>query len=270
MTYQARLRAHLAAYKRSTLGVEEAGGFKYRGREVRHGHILPVEHSDLNLLPLARTLESSQSPRLPRHRYFHHLTSSQAFTYNLFLPFFDPNGGGAPALLRALGQQANVESWELEAVPHKREATNIDALWVTDDGATTFCEVKLSENGFGKAKHDERHLEKLDALYRPVLRDHVGPELMEPRTFFASYQVLRNVWHLARHDGSRLLFLLPRSNTALWNALPRRLDGVSSELRSRIAIAGVEDVLHSLATDNTCPGGMRRYAQQLAEKYVPA
>jgi hypothetical protein len=86
-----------------------------------------------------------------RHRYFHHLNSSQAFAFNLFFPYFSGEPEVASALLRALGQEATLAGWEPEAVPAPDEETNIEVFWTTADGVRTFCEVKLSEADFGKA-----------------------------------------------------------------------------------------------------------------------
>lgn len=51
MTYQERLKRHLADYKRTTLGLSEPGVFRYRGRDLLFDHILPVQHAWRNLLP---------------------------------------------------------------------------------------------------------------------------------------------------------------------------------------------------------------------------
>jgi hypothetical protein len=105
-TYQARLNAHLAAYRRDKLGVLQAGSFEYRGRTIRREHVLPEEHEWLNILPPALLYVQAHlaaNPRVKRHRYFHHLNSSQAFAWNLFLPYFCAGRDGSEVLLRALG-----------------------------------------------------------------------------------------------------------------------------------------------------------------------
>jgi hypothetical protein len=269
MSYQDRLFAHLGSYKRTALGIQEPGVYRYRGEDVLRDHILAVQHADLNLLPLARPMERMLGPGVKRHRFFHHLNSSQAFAFNLFLPYFNGGDVAASALLRALGQRAGLKSWELEAVPVEREGTNIDALWVTDDGATTFCEVKLSEAEFGTAEDDERHREKLATIYRPMLQGHVAAGALEEAEFFAAYQVLRNVWHLVRVDRSSLLFLLPRANAGLWSTLPAVLALLTSDVRARVSIVAIEDVLARLVVDEECPTILRAYAGELAAKYVP-
>lgn len=268
MSYQDRLCAHLAAYKRTSLGIQEPGVFRYRGVDVLRDHILPTAQADLNLLPLARDLVALLGPQVKRHQFFHHLNSSQAFAFNLFLPFFNNGDAAATALLTALGHPGRLSSWLLEAIPVEAEGTNIDAMWVTEGGTTTFCEVKLSESDFGKATLDDRHRQKLAKIYSPVLRGHVSDEALEELRFFASYQVLRNVWHMIRNDGAALVFLLPRANTMLWAELPVLLEPLRSDVRARVRIVAIEDVFASLEADVNCPGPLRSYAGELAAKYL--
>jgi hypothetical protein len=270
VSYQSKLAAHLAEYKRTTLGIKEPGVFRYREADVLRDHILPLDHADLNLLPRARPMEGMLQSKVKRHRYFHHLNSSQAFAFNLFLPFFNGGDAASSALLRALGQGGRLKSWKLEAVPSKAEGTNIDALWVTDDGLTTICEVKLSETEFGTADSDDRHRDKLTNIYHPVLHGHVSAGALEEPAFFAAHQVLRNVWHMVTVEGSRLLFLLPRANTTLWDTLPKVLDALTTQTRKRVSVVAIEDVLDRLQGDEECPLELQAYAKELAQKYVPA
>ena len=272
MTYQDQLLAHLTTYKQNVLGIQELGVFKYRGRDVLRDHILPVAHADLNLLPHARGLAPaylSANPGVVRHRYFHHLNSSQAFAFNLFLPFFSGTPGDSARLLRALGQNAQLATWQLEAVPHPVEGTNLDALWVTDDGITTICEVKLSEAEFGKAKDDRRHRAKLAQIYQPVLSGRVHSALLAIPAFLDAYQILRNIWHLARLEHGRLVFLLPRANVRPWEAVTRVVAQVDPGLRSRIAVVAIEDALAALAASNLSTSRLSEHANDLIAKYLP-
>lgn len=272
MAYQDRLLLHLASYKRSVLGVDEPGIFHHQGRALLRDHILPASLADFNLLPLARAMEPAfrdGHPGVRRHPYFHHLNSSQAFTFNLFLPFLDRGGPGAAALLRPLGSRGQLRSWQLEAVPDDSEGSNLDVLWTTDDGLCTICEVKLSEAEFGTAADDSRHREKLEAIYRPALKGCVDPALLEAPAFFGAYQVLRNVWHLVRMSDNRLVFLLPRANESLWSALPLILGRIAPPVRRRITTVAIEDLLRLLFEEPSCPSDLRMYAGELAAKYLP-
>ena len=272
MSYQEALIDHLTAYKRSHLGEIPAGTYNYRGTTHCCDHILPKTDKWLNLLEPARKvikefLQSNRQIRL--HRYFHHLNSSQAFTLNLFVPFFEGGPEASAALLRALGQQSSLVGWEPEAVPDASEGTNIDALWDTADGHRTFCEVKLSERDFGKAQPDERRLRKLRDIYMPRLAPHMESSLQEASGFFASYQILRNIWHMIGRPRGRLLFLLPRANTRLWPMLDATLAGVGPDVRTRVTRVAIEDVLLHLATNAECSVRLRHYAEALQVKYVP-
>jgi hypothetical protein len=178
MSYQETLKKHLAEYKLRDLGISESGVFLYQGEERKLPHILPFADRSHNLLKeAAPALE--KYPRIKLHRYFHHLNSSQALALNLFFPYFEGGPESAAALLRALGREGVLASWEPEAIPDLVEASNIDALWTTADGTKTFCEVKLSGIGFGKAVNDERHRKKLDEVYREKLAPHLTPDQLE-------------------------------------------------------------------------------------------
>lgn len=272
MTYQQRLKIHLAEYRRHTLGVAKPGIFRYRGRDVQCEHILPADAWRLNLLELARPAAEeflSKNPR-KRHRYFHHLNSSQAFTLNLFHPYFDGGSAAAASLLRAFGQRdAPLSVWNPEDVLDPHEGTNIDVAWTTEDGVRTLCEVKLSENDLGKARDDERHRDKIRRIYAPLLQEHVESELLEPYVFVEAYQFLRNVWHLARKAESRLVFLLPRANVRPWHSLASLISKVAPKTRSRIRVVATEDVVDHLIQDPKCPGHLRSYAGDLRAKYIP-
>jgi hypothetical protein len=272
MPYHEQLNKHLVAYKRDVLGLTEPGVFRYRGRDVLVDHILRVDSSWLNLVEPSRTMVQKYCkahPGFRRHRYFHHLNSSQAFALNLFFPFFEGGSPSASALLRALGQGRALLNWEPEAMPDEREGTNIDATWDTTDQCRTICEVKLSERDFGKARHDARHLWKLRTIYKPVLRAHVDPALLRPEEFFKSYQILRNVWHMVQVESGQLLFLLPRENRKLWPLLDATLGRVQLKTRKRIRALAIEDVLDALCRDVECPADLRAYSVALRRKYVP-
>lgn len=272
MNYQESLLRHLGTYKRSVLNIAEPGLYRHKGRDLLKEHILPLSDRSMNLLELARGLAAAhleQRPHLKLHKHFHHLNSSQAFAFNLFLPFFGGDSDASRALLRALGLPGELATWELEAVPNSEEGTNFDAKWTDSAGATVFCEVKLSEQDFGTARGDQPHLDKLKSIYEPGLRGHVDPQSLAEDAFFGQYQILRNVWHCAAAPGSTLVFLLPRANTRLWPILARSLESVRPDTRNRIKAVAIEDVLERLESQPDGPEELRVYASQLRAKYVP-
>jgi len=277
MNYQSRLKLHLAAYKLARLGIKEPGLFRYQGRDVYHAHILPKAQSSANLLAEASrdALSFLETNPRKRHKDFHHLNSSQALAFNLFFAYFGPsvvslgsNEAVSSSLLRALGQDGRLLCWEPELVPDVDEQSNIDVAWTSVGGAKTFCEVKLSEAEFGRAKDDSDHRNKLERIYRDALEKYLTPDRLEPARFFREYQFNRNLWHMVQTPESRLVFLLPRANSRLWQQLQTLLTGVLPPARARVSAIAIEDVILRLLNDAILPEEFRRYAAELSQKYL--
>lgn len=269
--YKNRLLAHLAGYRRTVLGVKQAGTFRHRGRVIPVEHVLPAGVSKWLNIPeevRGQVQAAVEKYEVKLHRYFHHLNSSQAFALALFVPFFE-RPASARTLLRALGIEGDVQNWRPEAIPDATEGTNLDAWWITTPGVEYFCEVKLTEDGFGAALSDARHMSKLREIYRPRLDGLVAPSGLEPDEFFGAYQIFRNLWHAAGSPSSRVLFLFPRGQVSLGKQLDSVLRVVTASLRERVLIAHTEDVLTRLSTDPEDSQESQRYAQILATKYLP-
>jgi hypothetical protein len=201
------------------------------------------------------------------HQFFHHLNSSQAFALNLFFPFFE--GVASPSLIRALGLNGGMKKWYPEHVGDATERTNVDIAWQDENNSWTYCEVKLSEAGFGRAKADDRHFDKLAKVYAPTLIPHCEAQLLEPKYFFANYQILRNVWLAARDTSSSVLFLLPIQNKVLWEPLLAVKSLLKPLLAERVHVVGIENVLHTLLADKSLDAQLAHYTELLIEKYLP-
>lgn len=269
--YRKELVEHLAAYKRAVLGDIDAGEFTHQGVVHRLEHVLPVDQKWLTIPAEYREQikRYQQEKRIHLHRYFHHLNSSQSFALSLFVPYFEGGSAMSGALLRALGQKGTLIGWVPEEIPDSDEGTNIDATWIINDGTRTICEVKLSEQDFGTGKISPARLTKLKDIYAPTLRGRIAEELLEPDPFFESYQILRNVWHLAQAPRSTLMFLFPDQNERLAPLLNRVLSKVAAEIRARISVRSVESVLDHLVSDLESPDEARRYGAVLARKFIP-
>jgi hypothetical protein len=269
--YIKSLQRQLGEYKRTRLGVKEAGIYRHKGKEVRHAHILPLDLKWLNILEAYRSevrayVDADRAIHL--HKYFHHLNSSQALALNLFFPFFEGGAVASSTLLRALGVSGEMDRWRCEYLPVSSEGTNVDIAWKSPDGAWTYCEVKLTEQEFGQAKGEPRHFEKLKRDYGPQLRAHCSSQLLEPAAFFAHYQILRNIWLAARTPNGRALFLLPSQNEALWAPLKRVLGELDTALRERVHVVKLETLLADLSGDGNRNHKLRIHAERLSEKYV--
>lgn len=265
--YQDNLKQHLGKYAKGRLGVLDKG--TYDGR--LYSHVLPYRLRYLNFLESVRAELQDylhDNPSIKVHRYFHHLNSSQAFALNLFYPYFAADSNSAQVLSAALGVDSVVSKWEFENVPDKAEGTNVDVVWHDNAGAKIFCEVKLSESGFGTAKNDDRHQRKLAELYKPKLKPIVSENLLIDKVFFKNYQLLRNIALLAGDQQNRLVILVPRENESLHQPLQMILASVEPSVRKRIRVAYVEDCLVTLRDSKSLSPVLRLYAERLQEKYV--
>ena len=141
--------------------------------------------------------------------------------------------------------------------------------WQDANGTWTYCEVKLSEQEFGKAPDDKRHLEKLANIYLPVLAPYCPHELLQATQFFANYQILRNLWLAARDKTASVLFLYPAANSSLTKPLREVIEQLDPTLQERVHIAIVENVLSILSSDSSITPRSSWYVEMLLEKYVP-
>ena len=90
---------------------------------------------------------------------------------------------GLRSVARSVGAGAkDTEGYD----PTKREGTNVDVAWDDGEGRWTYCEAKLSEQGFGTAKRDQRQEEKRVSIYQPALARYCPAALMEPKRVFAN------------------------------------------------------------------------------------
>lgn len=245
-SYGTRLKKHLANYKQTHLRVAEDGIWKRNGK--LYNHILPERLKSLNILETIR-LEfwafKKHHSEIKLHSDFHHLNSSQAMCFNLFFPFLGMPNYDVTLLLHALNLPiSKLRSWGFERILNEAEGTNFDLCLEFESGARTLFEVKLSEAGFGKAKYDTRHKEKLDTIYYPALEGKITPHCFEPAVFFENYQLLRNVAYADAE--SRVIFLYPCANTALEIGKKFLDEVLTPRIESVVSVMYIEDVLRKL------------------------
>jgi hypothetical protein len=265
-TYQQRAKSHLSSYKRKRLGVRARGVWLRNGRP--YPHILPQPLYQLNILETIRTqFFGHLSHREALHRDFHHLTSSQALCFNFFFPFVGLTGVSAEPLFRALRLPLrSIQDSGFEHVPDAEEGTNFD-FWMTDGADEIFVEVKFTEGGFGRAKVDAKHLDKLEKIYRPRLEDKVRSEALDPPIFCANYQLLRNVAYTSPNAYS--VFLLPRANDKLHKGIEFLQEVLRPAIKRRVRVIYLEDALQSLLTmASKLPPIAAAHQVMMVEKYL--
>ena len=250
--YIARLQEHLTNYKSSVLLVQESG---FWGKSPRaYPHILPPERRELDIVTSIREAfwRAQHRHGWKLHKYFHHLSSSQALAFNLLFLLYPDVPPGMVATRRVFGLPEGVACrLDFEAVLDAAEGTNIDALISTSDGTRTIIEIKLTERAFGAAAADERHLAKLVDIYAPRLAGRVASSCLEPSVFFRDYQLYRNLAQIRHDSADRVLLLLPRARAQLWqHAVSWCESATLGSLRRCIRAVALEDVISALGADS--------------------
>ena len=107
-----------------------------RGRHLprtwqTYPHILPIAQLEQNILLGVRDAfwPYARAGDIKLHRDFHRLNSSQAFAFNLFFPFFRPEGDPRPLLPALELPSRPVAHWGFEAVLDAEEGSNFDVHW---------------------------------------------------------------------------------------------------------------------------------------------
>ncbi len=126
LSYKQEMWRHLAEHKVSTLGVTSNGIWRRNRRE--YPHILPFGYQHLNILEPYRDefWKFFRQTSIGLHSDFHHLSSSQAMCFNLFLPFVIEEKYRLQMLAGIFLTDAAVDGVRFEAVLNPVERTNFD------------------------------------------------------------------------------------------------------------------------------------------------
>lgn len=216
MNFQEKVQNTLGVYRKEKLGIQEAGFFRYRGKDLLKEHILPKKFSSHNIIQYYRSaFYSSPSSKITLHKYFHHLNSSQALCINLFFPLIFEEKLDLVLHMLDIPSLKPMESCfekesELELGGGRK--TNFDFYIQLSDKTKIYFEIKYSEEEFGKAKNDEEHRVKFAKTYQPLLKnnDFINNEYHEMTSFFNTYQIMRNFCHI--DDNSFVVFVYPKAN----------------------------------------------------------
>lgn len=219
------VKEHLGRYKQVKFGNIGDGKYNYRGREILMEHILPESMADKNIIePYDSDMNSSGYLKsIKRHKYFHHLNSSQAMCINFFYPLIKEKQ--LDCILRALHIQGYVDystakfEKESEVESGKDRRTSFDFYFETNEKIRVLFEIKYTENDFGKAENNDKHKDKFARTYAPVLNNSeaIAEAFKNPEIFFDNYQIMRNLIHI--NKDSYVIFIYPQRNRVIANAV---------------------------------------------------
>lgn len=266
-SYKKLMWQHLAAYKRSTLGVNDDGIWRRNGKT--YPHILPFGSQDLNILEPYREdfWKFFRKGTITLHSDFHHLSSSQAMCFNLFYPFLAEDRKHLQILRAVFSLDEAIKDAEFECVVDPVEGTNFDFCIKTK--SMKFFELKLTEEKFGTAEADEAHLSKFNNVYLPTIDGKFKQDFSSREVFLKNYQLMRNVWSLSTNTSDSFVCIVPKANDCLTEGIAFLQECLSEPYRKRVKVYFLEDFVMTL--EESIPRGLSRMRENLRlfrEKYL--
>jgi hypothetical protein len=223
-TFRTKVIKHLEWYNKNRLGNDKAGEYYYGGKVIEMHHILPRSIADKNIIaPYDSDMAvSAYLKNMKRHRYFHHLNSSQAMCINFFYPLIKEKQ--LDSVLRILGIEGQVNystvqfEKESEVEGKNDRKTSFDFYFETNEKVKAFFEIKYTEDAFGKAKSDTDHHNKFARTYESALNkcEAIAEDFKSQEKFFSNYQIMRNLINIS--ENSYVVFLYPEENEVILKA----------------------------------------------------
>lgn len=154
------------------------------------------------------------------HAYAHHLNSSQLLCYMVFRNMLTEAHTPKESMRDLLASlNINISSdakcdfefkddlkWVQKDEP---EGTSFD-FHISDNGNQYFFEIKFTEQGFGKAKNDDHHKDKIAEVYMDKIEDILNVQPTE-EDCLNYYQLFRNIIR-ADSDSKTVIFLTDKNN----------------------------------------------------------
>lgn len=228
---------HLADWIRKRNTDIQPGTYKSKHGDIKYAHILPLKEynkgmrkdaiinaiNEYHILTDGVELNLNVFPKNELHILANHLTSSQILCYNFFRLFLPEE----ICRSRQIPITQQLQQWlhktlphipsmsesavcEFEYKPDEKEGTSFD-FCIHDDKTTVLFEIKYTEDGFGKAKKDDKHEKKFDSTYRNLIKDqNTVRSDVEMCYFLDNYQLFRNA--IRANDNTFAVIIYPEHN----------------------------------------------------------
>ena len=235
-------QTHLSKWIRNIHPNIKKGEYKSKNGVVPYCHILPLDdytnekRKDAIIKAIERydvltdnvKFNLTVFPKKELHTLAHHLTSSQMLCYNFFRLFLPEELCNS----REMKITPKLRDWIHKSFPdipdisesatcefeykfNDEEGTSFD-FCIHDVNTTILFEIKYTENGFGKAPKDERHINKFNEVYSKLLNhQNTVCKSVPQKEFLNNYQLFRNA--LRTSENVYAVVIYPKNNTACHN-----------------------------------------------------
>jgi len=205
-------------------------------------HIIPANQKEKNLIGKIyhkNLIDFAMNGEKKLHTGFHHMNSSQALAFNLFVPLIVEDR--IDIVLNLLGIHDKVENTEFEHIEDYSEQTNFD-FFIKGNRLNIFFEVKYTEDNFGSTTPDKSHRKKFKDIYDKPLKEIT--ELGE-NDFYKKYQLWRNIIYTTK---GVVVFVFPKFREDLTLEVKNAIKKLKS--KDRVKILFIEDILRKIKETN--------------------
>ena len=250
------VKEHLSQYKRDVLQISEEG--MWANNKIRYPHILPMSMKSRNLIDkdyYDQLIETTINSGNKLHSGFHHLNSSQALAFNLFVPLIIENK--LDLLLAELGiEDSNVDA-KFEYIDDPIEKTNFD-FYLEGNAHKVFFEIKYTEDRFGSAKRDNKHLAKYNNIYKDELNKICD---ISAEQFFKNYQLWRNIYYSQK---GIVVFVFPRFREDLTKEVESAIKEITQ--KDMVKVLFIDDLVDVLIKSGN--ESMKNHYIEFTKKYL--
>ena len=254
-----KLLENLSKYKINRLNVIEDGFWENKeGDKIYYSHILPEEEKEKNIIESHYT-ESIKSSLLKKESEIHHgfknLNSSQAFAFNFFQPIIDED----------LFHELDTYATKLTAYEYEKrndDETQFDFYLESNNLKYSF-EVKYTEDEFGIAPNDYRHMDKWENYYKAKIEAILNEELAIT-DFFDEYQLWRNICF--SEQGYEVRFVFPKFRNDLAEKVEVAKGKCKENYKKKIKIIYVDDFIDKMINSNN--SNLKKHYEEFKQKYL--
>jgi len=253
-----KIYSHLAHYKDNVLKIKENGiDLRYK---KEHAYILPIALKSKNLISSDYEIDLLKcvlNYKNNLHNGFHHLNSSQALAFNLFVPLMVE--GFSRCIYQCINEHYDFIAYEFEHIEDKSEYTNFD-FFIRGINTNKYFEIKYTEDKFGSCKNDDEHINKYKNIYKEKLSGIVDISFDE---FSSEYQLWRNI--IYSRNGV-VVFVYPSFRSDLDESVLKAISKMN-KYKENIKILHIEsllakiEVLHNVRITNHYNEFRRKYLE---------
>ncbi|BAX80846.1 hypothetical protein ALGA_2524 [Labilibaculum antarcticum] len=273
MNFHEKVKKHLTTYKADKYPSMKNGIWRPKSINKELGYAFSNYREDykFNILEKYRDqFYNSELSKIKKHIYFHHLNSSQAMCINFFYPLIVENQ------LHLLSEFLGFKNEKIEKKTAvfekdspidsigKYRPTNFDFYFKTESGKEFYFEIKYTEGQFGKAKNDQDHISKYEAVYKHNMQV-IANEYTNKDTFFSHYQIIRNLIHVG--DDKYVVFLYPKENKKINQQASKAKTNILKEAyQANLYNTYWEDIYNYIST-NLKGEALKNQMIEFGEKY---